>query len=378
MGNKKKDKIKKFLPTLFLMLIGVSCGIFMVEYMRAIESAEKSAGEMLLSVGILFIGMYIAIFLQIIIHEAGHLLFGLMTGYRFSSFRVGSFMWVKAGGKVKLRRLSLAGTGGQCLLIPPEIKDGKFPYVLCNLGGAIINLVSGLLFAGLALLTNNSSMVSQQFVMLSVVGVAYALLNGFPLKLATVNNDGHNAISLGKNKEALRSFWIQLKVNEQITEGIRLKDMPDEWFEVPSEESMKNSMIAVMGVFACNRLMDQMQFEKLKQTLDKLLKMDTGIAGLHRYLLVTDEIYCELIGENRSDNLQNMLDKNQKKFMKAMKNFPSVLRTEYAYALLAEKDNIKASEIKESFEKMSKKYPHPSEIVAEQELMVYAESLSSL
>ncbi len=74
--------------------------------------------------------MYLAIFLQIILHEAGHLLFGLLTGYRFSSFRIGSFMWILQDGKIRFKRFSLAGTGGQCLLLPPPMVDGKMPYVL--------------------------------------------------------------------------------------------------------------------------------------------------------------------------------------------------------------------------------------------------------
>ena len=371
--NKVIGKIKQFIPILFFMMIGAMCGIFIAKYMRAMKLAEESTDKSLFSAVLLLVGMYIAIFLQIIIHEAGHLLFGLMSGYGFSSFRVGSFMWVKERGRIKFRRLSLVGTGGQCLLIPPKMKDGKYPYVLYNLGGSIINMVSALLFAGFSLLGRNINILSQMLMMLAVVGAAYALINAIPLQLEAVNNDGYNAFSLGKNQDALRSFWIQLKINEQIASGVRLKDMPDEWFEIPSEESMKNSMTAVMGVFACNRLMDQMKFEEAEQIMEKLLQMNTSIMGIHRNLMVVDKIYCELIGENREDRLNNMLDKQQKKFMKAMKNFPSVVRTEYAYALLAEKDQTMAVQMKEKFDKVAKKYPYPSEIVAERELMSLAD-----
>lgn len=97
-----------------------------------------------------------------------------------------------------------------------------------NFGESIANLVSGLIFVGLAFLVSSGGIhiVYQQFILLAVIGVTFAILNGIPLKLAAINNDGYNAISLGKNKEALRSFWIQLKINEQIAAGIRLKDMP--------------------------------------------------------------------------------------------------------------------------------------------------------
>ena len=46
-----------------------------------------------------------AILAQVILHEAGHLVCGLLSGYRFSSFRVGNLMWVKADGHLRLRRL---------------------------------------------------------------------------------------------------------------------------------------------------------------------------------------------------------------------------------------------------------------------------------
>jgi hypothetical protein len=378
MKNKKSSKIKKLLPILFLVGIGLVLGVFVGVYTETIAastSSGNSIGERLFSMAFLFIAAYIAFFLQIIVHEGGHLLFGLMTGYGFSSFRVGSFMWIKQEGKIKVKRFSLVGTGGQCLLTPPEMKDGNYPYILYNFGGSILNLVVGAVFILLAVVTRDSNLVSKQFMLLGVVGAAYALINGIPFQLENVNNDGHNAISLGKNKEALRSFWVQLKVNEQITAGVRLKSMPEEWFEIPSEESMKNSITSVMGVFACNRMMDQMKFEEAEETIEKLLDMDTGIVGLHKHLMVCDQIYCQLIGENNQEKISSLVDKKQKKFMEAMKRFPSVVRTEYVYALLKENNPVKANQIKEKFTQIANKYPYSSEIAMEFELMTYAESV---
>lgn len=71
--------------------------------------------------------------------------------------------------------------------------------------------------------------------------------------------------------------------------------------------------------------------------------------------------------------LDDMFTKTQKKFMKSMKNFPSVLRTEYAYALLCENDTAKAEHIKAKFEKCAKTYPYPNDIQSERELMEMAE-----
>ena len=88
--------------------------------------------------------------------------------------------------------------------------------------------------------------------------------------------------------------------------------------------------------------------------------------------MMIDRLYCELISENRPEVLANILGKNEKQLMKAMKNFPSILRTQYAYALLAENNEKKAEDIRRKFEKIAMSYPHPSEITSERELMDYS------
>ena len=50
---------------------------------------------LLSSMFISLISLFIAGYLQIILHEAGHLLFGLATGYKFISFRIGKLTLIK-------------------------------------------------------------------------------------------------------------------------------------------------------------------------------------------------------------------------------------------------------------------------------------------
>ena len=103
--------------------------------------------------------------------------------------------------------------------------------------------------------------------------------------------------------------------------------------------------------------------------MEHLLEFESGIVALHRHLMICDRMYIELITLNHQDVLNGMLSKEQKKLMKAMKKYPSVLRTEYAYALLAQRDTAKADKQKALFEKCAAAYPYPVEIHAEKELM---------
>ena len=167
---------------------------------------------------------------------------------------------------------------------------------------------------------------------------------------------------------------MQMKVVEETTKGVRLRDMPSEWFTVPTDEAMSNSMVAARGVFACNRLMDEERFEEADELMAHLLEIESGMVGLHRSILICERIYVELIHQNRREVVEEKLTKNLQSFMKAMKDTPSILRTQYAIALLHENDKAKAETIKAQFEKRAKTYPYPHEIDSERDLMKLAEN----
>lgn len=374
MTKQKKKKIvwQQYIGMAFFVLIGVVCGLIMILYIKQSSGVEKPLIERILSLVGLFLAMYIAVLVHLIIHEAGHLVFGLLSGYKFSSFRIFNFMWVKENEKIRLKRLSIPGTGGQCLMIPPDLVEGRIPIVLYNLGGSLINAIGGLTFLILFFAFVSMPFLSSVMLIFAVIGFIIAIMNGVPMRLGTVDNDGYIAFSLTRNPAAMLSFWVQMKVNEQYAKGTKLEDMPDEWFAVPSDEAMKNSMVVVMGVFACNRLMDAQQFEEADKLMAHMLEIDSGMVGLHRSLMICDRMYVELITENSREVLDKMLTKEQKKFMMQMKNYPSVLRTEYVYALLYEKDNAKAEQVMAQFEKCAKTYPYPNGVQSERELMEIA------
>jgi hypothetical protein len=371
-GEKTQKKGSPYLVIAVYLLIGVICGILIVAYIFSASAEKLPFGRFLFMCCILLVGMYLAMFLQTIIHEAGHLVFGLLTGYRFSSFRIGNLMWVKVDGKIKFRRMSVAGTGGQCLMCPPDMVDGKIPFVLYNLGGSMMNLIASLLFLGAWFVSRNTPYLPTVFLMAAVIGVGFALTNGIPMRLGTVDNDGYNAKSLGKSADALYSFWVQMKFAEQQALGVRMKDMPKEWFRLPDERGLQNSMTADLAVLYENRLMDMHRFEEAEALIDRLQEADTAIVGIYGCLLTCDRLYCELIRGKNAEIIDKLRTKAQVKLMKQMQKFPSVIRTEYAYAMLYEKDQLKAKQLKARFEKCAQNYPYTGDIESERELMEIA------
>lgn len=370
MGNEKKNEKKKgkLGTILALIVFYIICGA--IGY--AVGALEKDYistdwKENAIFMVVLILMLCLTFFLHLIVHEGGHLVFGLLSGYRFSSFRIGNMMWIKKGDRIVRKKFSLAGTGGQCLMDPPDMVDGTIPCFLYNMGGIIANGVlcllslPGVFFGPLYL---------KVFCCCNLfIGVALILTNGIPMKMEQTPNDGYNALKLGKDPEAVRAFWTQMKINALSAQGVRLKDMPEEWFTMPSDEAMQNEVISTLAVFACSRLMDAGQTAQAQELMADLLQRDIRIVAIYRSMLKTDLICCELLGDGDLEKVNEWHDKEQRNLEKAMKNYPSVIRSQYAYALLVEKDEAKAQKLLEKFEKVAKTYPNESDIQSERELL---------
>ncbi len=368
--NKKKFNFKGVLIFIGFIVAGFILGFTVGRLFDRHPGEQVPFSVSFFEIILTLLSFYLASFIQIIIHESGHLIAGLASGYKFLSFRIGSFMIVKNNGKFEFKNFSLAGTGGQCLMAPPDIKDGKFPNKLYNLGGVIANILTVPISLILSYVFEYNTSISEFFFILAIIGLFYAIINGLPIKSNTINTDGYNALELNKDEEALFSLWIQLKINEQIMKGISLKEMPNEWFKLPPKEKMNNSLISSRAVFYENRLMEEHKFSEALEVIDDLLNND-NIIGVYRELLKCDKIYIELVEDN-SDSIDKLYDKTLQTFMKSMKNFPSVIRTEYTYNILYKKDKDMSNEIIERFLKCSKRYPYPTDIETEREFMKIA------
>lgn len=364
MKNKKLN-FSRYMGAFITIVVGFVCGLIFVHYNNNIPK-DHLWEKLIWPLGMLIV-LYLAMLFHMIVHETGHLVFGLLTGYRFSSFRILSFMFIKENRKIKLKKLSIAGTGGQCLMSPPDMIEGKLPVLLYNLGGPIFNFISAIFYLLLFFFFSLHPIIAPGSLIFSLVGFIFTVLNGIPMRMGTVDNDGYNAYSMHNNPEAMRAFWLQMKINESISSGLRLKDMPDDWFYMPDEKSMENSMVAVMGVFYCNRLMDQHRFSDAAQSMDHILQIPSGMVDLHRNMMLCDRLYLEIIGNNDPKLIALIYNDNLRKFMKSMQSFPSIIRTQYAYTKVIEKDTEQSDRLYAKFQKCANTYPYQQEVDAEYE-----------
>lgn len=369
MSNQKSKgkKLSTALGFILIMVIAFFVGIGMGVIGSIFPSppiAEDVFADMLLSLLVFLAAMIV----ETIIHEAGHLVFGLASGYRFSSFRILSLMILKTDDGIKLKRHSVPGTLGQCLMTPPPMKDGRIPVALYNLGGSILNFITAAIAFVLFIFLHEVYLLSTILSMLALTGLLSGLANAIPMSAGPVDNDGKNLLSLLRDPVAMRSFWVQLSVTEQLSRGVRLSEMPEEWFDAPPHEEMLTPMSAALGAFRMNRLIDEGKYDCAIAQMDSMLGSDVPMAGIHRQMMTCDKISLELI-KNPTYPYQPLLTKELLDIMKAMKTHPSVLRTQYIIKLLGEWDPVGAAEVKTQFESSAKSYPYPQEMVAERELM---------
>ena len=368
MKNKGRKAIAGFLSNLLLgVLMGVSMCAVGVSMLFAVLKSESWQTYLIFAIAILEYVILTAA------HEAGHLVFGLISGYSFCSYRIGSLMWIKLPEGIRLRKMSLAGTGGQCLMIPPEAKDGKIPVFLYNMGGVLANMVIACALLVLCILVWSMPVLPYAFIIGAEFSLIMALFNGLPLRIGGIANDGMNAFSLRKDIHANDAFRKQLLINGEQTRGIRLSDMPMEWFSMPENTDMNNPICASVPVLYCNRLIDSENFDEAEKSILNLINDDNGLIGMYRSMLISDLIYCLLLkGEN--DRAAKYYTKEQRAFMNSLNSIPSILRTEYALAICGIDNARNAEKIKKIFEKIAKKYPYQTDITLDNKLISLIEA----
>lgn len=375
----KKHKLRKALSTVVFMaiflsaafFIGIMIGVFGDTYEEA--GVYGSGGMLFYAIGMLM--YFVTVYLQIIIHECGHMVFGLMTGYKFRSIRFGSLMLINIEGKLRFKRYSLAGTGGQCLMSPPELVDGRMPYALYNLGGSFLNLIFAAIFLILGL-TVNIPYLTLFFLMNAIWGLSTALQNGIPLELQ-VPNDGMNTVALTKSRAAQRGFWLSMKTVETLSDNKRLGSMPEEWFEVYEGEDLTQPLASHITVAKCDRLLDLHRFTEAKSGLIALLDSnDLALNDVTRTVLIDNLICCEAFTDNRRETYEKYLTPTYQKLEKALANNIGVIRTTYVRALLIDPDAEKAGNALAAFDKLKRTYPYPSDYELESELIELADNLA--
>lgn len=365
--------MKKTFTILLSLAVGCALGLTVVMLSKSSESASNETVNPVVDVVALIVAVVLASYLQIILHEAGHLVCGLLTGYRFVSFRVGSLVLFNDGnGKLRFKRFKVAGTGGQCLMSPPDVPIEKLPTGLYNAGGALMNLLCATVALLLIIYCDNMHFFIRYFLSSTVaVGCVFALLNGIPMKLGGIANDGYNILYLKRDRQSVKGFCSQLVVNEKLQNGVRLSQMTDEVFDLGGEINYSDPLQANVRLMLISRELDKGNIKVAHEQFKELLNSHgKELLSLFRLEAGSELMFTSLVTGDE-DVAQNSI--NDKMLMQYITKHARVMSTKQralmAKALLFDNDRTEAERIYNEVIDRRDSYLMQGEVESDIELM---------
>ena len=263
--------------------------------------------------------------------------------------------------------------------IPAESKGNKMPTVAYNLGGFILGIIFAILFGILAFALHDYILLYMLLTVLCVTNLAIALTNGIPMRVGLIDNDGRNTVSLIKNPKAAYALRIQLLSNAENSRGVALSDMPNEWFVMPSDDELVDSLMHSQAYLCFSRYFERGEYDKAKEIAIRLLALD-NLLGLHRATLGISLAYIRILDGEYADADQFFKREYYKNSSLYLMDLSSA-RCRYAYELLvkgSEKGAKRELCVFNLLVRKLKKYPFRDVIERECRLirdvdMIYAE-----
>ncbi len=362
------------------ILVGACFGLIIVIPLIAVIEGEsittvaktiftKFSLQDVVDIAWMLIAVMIAFILSVVLHEGGHLVAGLLTGYRFVSFRFLSCTLIRKGGRLQWRNFELAGTGGQCLMAPPDRPIDQIDTRWYNAGGVLANILIAVISALLLWAFDLPGWLDVLLVMMIILGLFIGLGNGIPMKMGGVANDGLNLLQLEKDIPTKQCFCNILEVNARSQEGELYADMPERIFALPQPIDWANSMHVGTLLGAVTRMMAVHQWEEAYQLLSETLYHKDKYMEL--YQLEMENMMtqvCILTGRDEEAR-QHYSDKLAKHIARHAPTQSDKQLTAMAVALALKGDRPKAEALLQKLEANQEKYIHQGDVAISLDLM---------
>ncbi len=317
------------------------------------------------------VGYLVCAFLTIIIHESGHLVMGLLTGYRFTSFRISSFLLQKDNGKLRLRRFDIPGTGGQCKMKPPESDmPENVPFFLYHAGGCLFNLLT-VVVCIIVCLNVRIAGVRLFAAMLGFVNLYLGVVNGIPLNLG-VDNDGKNIVNLRRSPVERRKVYNVLMIDALQSEGMMLCDIPDKYFDIP--DKCVNGFDYMMYFIGCARLLEKLDFAGAADMLG-FIADNYNSKDVMNNEIMCEYAFCRMALEADKSEIDGLYNKDLRAYVDKTQKF-SINRRKllYLYKLRYDSDPGGAEKEYEKLLAMKDTYPIEGEFRSELGIVEYLRS----
>ena len=119
----KKNKGLIIFLSIVLFSLAIYVGLAIITYQNDLN--------VLISILLQILGIVIILPIFVAVHELGHMVFGLMSGYSLLSFKLGPFEWYRKENKISFKINPPSNIIlGQCLMLPPKPKKKKAKKII--------------------------------------------------------------------------------------------------------------------------------------------------------------------------------------------------------------------------------------------------------
>jgi hypothetical protein len=325
-----KNMIKRILFILLFAAIGFGGGYLLAPHIENITFF-----------GALYaVSVFIFSFpLHVILHEFGHILGGLISGYDFIMFRLFDTVWIKTEEGLSKRKEYIPGVQGQALMIPPATEDNKQPpFLLYHASGILVNLLTGVIFILLGR-TLTIDWLVQFFYISSIVAFLLAIANAIPLK----GTDGYNISQMLKHDSISSELTNLLTMYQDMVGGASLESL-QKYVDLDALGSLENPNTATVYSLRASYLFDEHDFEGARDIYQTLYRNQGKLFAGHQADVTLNYLYALLLTEPDNATVASLINTNTyKQFTKIKQS--NYLRIQAAVAMYHQGDFKKTAEL---------------------------------
>lgn len=176
-------------------------------------------------------------------------------------------------------------------MLPPEGDTAKVPFVIYNAAGVAANiLLTAAAVPYFFIHSADSGMFAFLLALFIVIaGLWTAIINGIPMKINGMYNDAGNIRLMLRDMQVRRHFVLQLRAHALCQNGMRPKDFPPEWFNIPDSCEEYGLINVVTDMFAVAREIDRADYSRAHTMLTAIRDRRPTLPDMYE-----KEIDCEL------------------------------------------------------------------------------------
>lgn len=325
-----QDKIIKYLSFLFIFIFLLASSYFQIKKFNTIRLSYYFYGILILLVSIP---------LHALLHEMGHLIAGLISGYHFIMFRLFSRLWINTENGLSRRKEYIPGVLGQALMTPPK-KEKKVAAFFYHLGGVIINALTILLFIIFG--QRSQDPFSSYFFYLSA-GMAFYLIltNIFPFK----GTDGYNLFYFIKKPKGHLETRKILFIYRDMVRGLSFQKLAERINLEEYRDFSQPNTATFYSIHAASHL-ERGEFNKANTIYEILWSHRDELFAGHLLNLTMNYFFTLLITDSKNPLIQKIKRSRHYKNYQAIEE-ASAFRILAAESLFLNKDYSKAEKLLE-------------------------------